>query len=544
MKKYFLTLIACLSAMAVAIAQNNMGIDYFLSGEISRAKEFFENQTSGNPGQANFYLGEIALAEGKADAAKSYYEKGLAAAPGFALNKVGLAKLLLKSNPSEGSKQLAALAKDKNNRKDPEVIYAIAKTYRDNGMTDEMNKIINNSSYKSDLIYILRGDIYKDANNIGKAAAEYEQAIMKNPNFVVPYVKVAMIYMHINPRAAVDKLNELWSTGSNHPLVAKFLAKAYYNMGAYDRANEIFKSFFNINTASVEDITDYAASLFFVEQYGESAALVDKGIVKDPDNFVLNRLRMYSAFETNDYDAGIKTGEKFFSLPLKENKYIARDYLTYAALLIFEKQPDKALEMYNYALELSEEKTPVYKQIGETLNKAGYPEKGAEYYEKYIAGLEENADAAEYFTLGQMFYRAATTALQDTANINAAAEAEVFMSKGDKTFAVVAERSPDNYLGPIFRARINSLRDPDASRGLAKPYYEQALNILLSKEDALSKNKREILEIYRYLSYYHYVQFDLNGKPEDKAQAIEISKKMLELDPANSVAVQLLEALQ
>ena len=46
------------------------------------------------------------------------------------------------------------------------------------------------------------------------------------------------------------------------------------------------------------------------------------------------------------------------------------------------------------------------------------------------------------------------------------------------THLQVAAKVPDNYLGNFWRARVNSLRDPETTQGLAKPYYEAALSIL------------------------------------------------------------------
>ena len=42
-------------------------------------------------------------------------------------------------------------------------------------------------------------------------------------------------------------------------------------------------------------------------------------------------------------------------------------------------------------------------------------------------------------------------------------------------------------------ARVNSLRDPETTQGLAKPYYEAALSILEQKSDAT----KSVLDVYK-----------------------------------------------
>lgn len=71
----------------------------------------------------------------------------------------------------------------------------------------------------------------------------------------------------------------------------------------------------------------------------------------------------------------------------------------------------------------------------------------------------------------------------------------------------MAAKVPDNYLGNFWRARVNSLRDPETTQGLAKPYYEAALSILEQKPDA---TKSVLVECNSYLGYYYFVKEDYN----------------------------------
>lgn len=108
------------------------------------------------------------------------------------------------------------------------------------------------------------------------------------------------------------------------------------------------------------------------------------------------------------------------------------------------------------------------------------------------------------------------------------------LKKADEIFAEVAQRVPDNYLGYFWRARTNAMADPESTEGLAKPYYEAALNLLEKKADA---SKALIIECESYLGYYHFLQ-------KDYEQSKVYWNKILTLDPENETAKQALQGLQ
>ncbi len=98
----------------------------------------------------------------------------------------------------------------------------------------------------------------------------------------------------------------------------------------------------------------------------------------------------------------------------------------------------------------------------------------------------------------------------------------------------MAAKVPDNYLGNFWRARVNSLRDPETAQGLAKPYYEAALGILEQKPDA---TKSVLVECNSYLGYYYFVK-------EDYDQSKLYWNKILEIDPGNETATKALGGIK
>jgi lipoprotein NlpI len=70
--------------------------------------------------------------------------------------------------------------------------------------------------------------------------------------------------------------------------------------------------------------------------------------------------------------------------------------------------------------------------------------------------------------------------------------------------------------------------------GLAKPFYEKALEIIILDPE---KYKKAISEVYAYLGYYYLVK-------EDNNTSMEYWKKLLELDPENPNALKAIQSLE
>ena len=580
MKKItFSIALALVCAVTARAVEQNNGLDFFLIEQYDKAKKFFEQQAGAGTGvaEANYYLGEIACIQGDLTQAKAYYEKGLAADPAYALNKVGLAKFLIKTDAQAADKGLTAISK--SDKKNVVLLLAIAKVYYDNGMTEKADKMLASAAKadkKSPLVPMFNGDL-KRTTDVGAAAGDYEQAILRNRSYLIPYIKIAQIYVNINPRAALERLAEALEIQPDYLPAKQYQARAYYNLGAYDRAIEIYQKIFDENTSPINDLTDYGASLFFAQRYNEAQAVINKGFAKAPNNFVLNRLMMYSALEQEDYEQGLAAAQRFFALPIGDNKYIPRDYTTYGDILSALPHPpsppappappsasatapappkppvpplEASIEKYNKAAELvSEKELPeLYRQISEKLNKSAYFTAAADFYQKFVDAqmlLDGEIGAVEYFTLGQYYYKAAMQVSKDSTRL---AELPAYLDRADSSFATVTELAPDNISSIIFRARIGALRDPNTELGVAKPFYEAALEVVLEK-NSTDKYRRELLEIYRYLSYFYYVQYEAKGdvktkaKEDDKQKTLDYCQKMLELDPNNAVAKQLTDAL-
>lgn len=541
--KYFLGSLLALMISISALAQNSPGADYFSLGEYKLAKEYFAKQ-SGD--EANYYLGQIALKEGKAAEAKSYFEKGVAANPESALNAIGLASLELKSNPKGAEDQLKEI--QKKYKKDVNIILAIAQAYLDNGMKEKALERVQDArkaDKKSPYIYIFEGDMLAKENKPGDAAMQYDQAINFDASCILAYMKGAKVYEFINRKTATDMLKKAIEINPQYKVAYKDLAQISYRDGFYPDAIAAYKEYFKGGDYTVEDIIYYASAEYFSKNYNEAKTLISEGLGRDANSFVLNRLSLYNNNELKDFPAAVSAGDKFFGIQRSDIdtvKYLKQDYLSYANALSEAGNKTKAIEQYKKVAEMEPTNADVYKEIATICaNEKMYAE-AAEFYKKYTEVGAEKVDAQDFYQLGLYYTNAGRAAKNDTITVTAdqaKAKSVEFFKLADGAFTTVCERMPDSYLGYYQRARTNFELDPESEQGLAKPHYEKTIEVILAKGD--TDNNRILIESYSYLSYYYYLQFDKTKKPEDKANVKLYAEKVLELDPDNANGKALFE---
>ncbi|MDD4922336.1 MAG: tetratricopeptide repeat protein [Bacteroidales bacterium] len=535
MKKHLLTALFAV-LVTVANAQSNFGTDYFAIGEIQIARKFFEKQLAQSPAESNYYLGEIAFAAGKPDEAKAYYEKGIAADPLYMLNYIGQGKLLLKSDAKAAEAIFSSALK--KNKKNVELNVAVARAYFDCGMKDvalAKIEIARNIGKKSPLVYILEGDILKSDNKSGEAGGKFEQAIYFDSTCTVASIKCAQVYELINPALSIELLKKVIIAHPDYKVVYRLLGNSYSRSGHYQNAIESFKTFFAEGAYDVEDITKFASAYYFTDQYEQSAELVNKGLALDPANFVLNRLKMYNASKTKDATA-LPAADYFFTLKSAKGDFLPSDYMAYAVVLNNAGKYDKALEMFNKMLESDPSKAEVYKELYSVYSKMGDYIKGAASYKKYIQLVgADYVTAVDYFQLGRAYYYAGSAFKKDSTEAGKTQFKEL-LAQADSSFSIVCKLTPEGYTGFLWRGHTNAMLDSDMTQGLAKPYYEAAMTIILNKakETGLNGNKKDLADCYEYLGFYYYLK-------ADKENAIKYWTLVLELKPNSANAKLVLD---
>jgi len=553
---------------ANAIAQTNMGKVFYDLKDYELAKKYFQQKLAENPGEANYYLGEIAFAEGNIEEAAKFFNQGLPTNEPFC--RIGLAKIDLKTG-KKAEALTTLLAVQKKYAGDMEVFAAMGYAYLDNKLKQDVQAVIKdmqkiNKSHPG--IYILEGDMLKDEDKIGEAAGKYEMAIYFDSKYDLAYIKLVEVYERSNWQIAVEKINDLLERNPDYLIAYRYLGRIYTNNGNYTKAIEAYKKFFAAENYTLDDIAKYVQALFFNKNYEDANEWIKKGLAIAPNHFVLNRLQMYVAAYTLNIEAGLKYADFFFALKKgQHNEYIALDYSTYALLLKEAKKYDEAIDNYKKALLLDPSSVDFYKEMATIANLKGQNGVAADYFKIFIEKKGINKfEITDVFNMGRYYYIAGTvrnatdttlilSRIHDADFIKAISENELqkdslladenmyiekavhyYINQANKAFDLVIELNPTSYLGHLWKARASSMLDPESTIGLAKPYYEKTLEILLEREDK-KPVIAFILEAYRYLAYFYYLKEDF---PNVRLNC----EKILEIDPDEPTGNTLLKAIK
>jgi len=568
MKKVIFFIITLLAIITNVSTQTNVGKIFYAVKDYELAKKIFQQELSNNPGEANYYLGEIAFAEGNLEEAAHFFNQGLSttAEP---YCRIGLAKInLSKDQKSEAFATFLSLQKKYSG--DMDIMTAIGYAYLDNKLFQNLEshlKDMQKINKQDPRIYILEGDMIKVKvpDKTGDATGKYEMALYFDSKYDLAYIKLAEIYENSSWQIAVEKLNDLIERNPNYIIAYRYLGRIYTNKGYYPKAIEAFNKFFEAKNYTLDDIAKFVQALFFSKNYDDAYIKIKEGLAIAPNHFVLNRLRMYVAANTMNLEDGLEYAKKFFSL---KGDNIALDFSMYALLLKEAKMYDEAIEQYKRALELDNTTIDMYKEMGVISTLKGQNGVAADYYNIFIEKKgKSKVEILDILNMGRYYYMASTvrnandTALilarfKDIDFVKKISDSELqldsiladnnmfiqkavnyYMNQADKAFDMAIEINPDSYQGHLWKARTNSLMDPDSELGLAKPHYEKIIEMLAEREDKSAAIITALAEGYRYLAFFYY-------QMKDFPTAIINCEKLLELVPDDNTGIQLLKFLK
>jgi tetratricopeptide (TPR) repeat protein len=206
------------------------------------------------------------------------------------------------------------------------------------------------------------------------------------------------------------------------------------------------------------------------------------------------------------------------------------DHLYYGYAYLGKKDYDNAIAEFQKSIELNTDnatdKSDALKNISTAYqNKSDYTN-AANYYDQYLKSLKE-ISASDYAGLASIY-------LTQASEVKGAEQTAAY-KKADQIYSELAEKFPSvKDFATLWRARINSYMDPDMKTYGAKPYYQALAESLSANAANLdASDKSHLLEAYQYLGFYFY-------KIDNKTEYTKYWNKVLELDPTNTTAKQVL----
>ena len=303
-------------------------------------------------------------------------------------------------------------------------------------------------------------------------------------------------------------------------------AHSFYKENRFDKAVEYYSK---VDLSRLNDnyLTEFATAELLLGNSQRSLNISLECLKRNPRNAAMNRITFYNYTDLKDYKNALKYADALFNNS-DNAKISARDYQYYGYALMGDSAYDKAVEEFKKALEMDADLNDVRKQISDAYLSMNDFTNGLAYYEEYFSKVE-TPSVPDLDGLARLY-------AQHAASIDSLNEEKInALKKADEVYARIAAESPSNKLyATMMRARMNSQLDPESTQGLAKPYYEEYIQLAQIEHP---DNPKLLIEPYSYLGYYHIVK-------EDNAQAKTYFEKVKEIDPTNATANQALGVLQ
>ncbi len=521
--KFLLSL--CLAGAVTASAQGYKdGVEYFKADQFANAKALLErnlNDASTDKAVAYYYLGAIDVRNKDFAAAKTNFEKGLAANPDYAYNKVGLGELALMNGNVKEAENYFDEAK-KVNKKDAGVLSAIGRAYFNTDPVKYAKEIEKydaqalKANKKEPAIFVLRGDRKASEKEWGDAAANYENAILYSKGLPEAYVKYANAYFNVNPEYAIAKLQELLQESPNSALGQRELAEKYYENDQWAKAAAAYGDYINNPNHFVEDEVRYSVLLYYGQHYEQSLAIANKLLESDPNNLQLQRIAFLDKAAMKDFPAAEAAAKRLFAL--KNAKFTSNDYSTFAEVLQELGKDSLAIFEYEKAIDVNPEKLDLYKALSSAYSGAKNYKKALEVFKNYIGKGDYSTN--DLVTFASRYQNVAATSEEGSPEKQAA------IAKAIETIDQVIAKVPENPIPMRNKARMMLVKYDNKPSAEMEATYQKVVELL--DKDPENKTKRSDIynEAYSQIASYYIMEKDI---PTAKIYY----EKVYELDPSN-----------
>lgn len=512
-------LLTFLAAAALTVSAQNQGykdgIEYYKAGQYENARTILNrtlNENNTDKALANYYLGQVALAQNDKAAAQRYFEAGLAADAENPYNYVGTGALALmngnESKAKDDFKQAQKLAK-----KNADVSVQIARAYYNvdpvryaTDITKAIEKARKDSKLKEPSIYILEGDMQAAAQDYGAAAGSYEMAITYDPSNPEGYVQYANAYFNVNKDYALDMLRKYLSEQNpNSAMVQRELAEKLFRADRWREASDLYGQYIQNPNHFPEDKARYAVLLYWGDRFPESLAIAQEILAQDPSNFLMQRVQFLDQTAMQQYQVAADNAQRFFANNQGAN-FTPKDYTTYAEALSGLGQDSLAVVQYEVAAEKFPENGDLLKDLSTVYSRAGRHDKSAEAYDRYLQ-TQENPTLTDRFGMAGRYLNAAVQA--DSVN------APVLAQRGLEYLNYVIEHAEPTPIMYQRKARLYIAGNDKKPNAEAIEAYDLMLAMLdQNPENMNPANPNNALQLYKEAYAFEQLYASITGNDE------------------------------
>lgn len=546
----FAMLTSAFYVQAQDIEQANKAND---AEQYEKAKGILKSIIQSKPtnGKATFLLGNVYLKQNIADSAKIYFQRGLSTTEGAKFNNIGLAQMDLDADNKAAAQAKFDLVTKDMKKKDIEEYVYIARAYMNSDKPDYKKaieiltkaKAINPTDAQ---VQLALGDAYYGDKNQNEAYVAYRNAYQADNTLLRAKMQLGVLLKGAKAfNEAVKAYNEVIAINPNYGPVYRELAETYYLWGNTDLKNYneniqkalgFYEKYMSLTDYSISSRMRHADFLIIAKDYKALEAEANKMKELDGINPRIFRYLGYSSFENGNYDAALKALQDYISNP--DTKKIAMDYLYLGKTKLKKGVSADGKTIDNALLTAATEDLKKAAEMDPALSKE-FNETGKAYFGQKLYGV-----AAKFFELA-MANQDSKTAMEDsvyyaicviTDNRNKDAKTidKVSMEKADKALDFVITKNPDYSESYFYKGRIYNMLENDEAMATN---YQKYIDLTLAKGEAeVAKSKTKLIESYNNMAS-HYANFD-------KTKAKELLSKTLELNPADSYALEAMKLLK
>jgi tetratricopeptide (TPR) repeat protein len=536
--------------------------------QYQKAKSILKNLTvtQSDKDENYFYLGWVYLKEDYSDSAKAVFNKGIAVNPKSALNYVGLGAaahverdnatatsdfntaisytgkknatpfeyiglgyLLPLSGSTEGHNGSAVSPADANaaiailNRgkaADPRnigVLIALGDAYRSQLKSNDAYDAYSSAlaiDPNSPAANVAEGVLWEYADNLDGAVAQFKKALAANPNYGPAYREWAETDLR-------------WAT--NDP--TQYDAKV-------KEAADNYKKFISLTDYSPETQMRYADFLIRAKDYTTLQKVAGDLSASAKINLRVYRYLGYAAFENKDYQTALSALTKW-TTQADPKRLIPTDYLYLGRTELALKNDSLGVIDLQKALTLDTTQVDIYGEIAASLYAIRKFKEAGDAYKVYVS-KSQKAILNDHFREGYAYYEAFKNQLIAKQTNPAVKVDSSMLFQADSAFTYVEKKVSKPIPTIVYlHASVKDFEDAadrNNIKGLAKPYYEQYVQLIEAQGGTPNDQvKPNLVDAYVYLG--NYAEF----KDKDHAKALDYFNKAKALDPTDARVIYYFE---
>ncbi|MBD2768806.1 tetratricopeptide repeat protein [Hymenobacter sp. BT664] len=495
------------TAQSIQTAQRSIEV-----GRFNDARAMLRNNSAP---EAAFELGRVYQLRNLPDSSAFFFNKASGTTP---FGQVAAGRALLVKGQVAPAESLFEAAIKATKSKDPKILTMIAQAYAESDLKDitKAQEYLTaaqaaNKGKVDPAMMIVRGDVFlHSSQGGGEAMNSYDQAIAANPSFAQAYYKKGQLNVRSrNFNAARESLNKAVELDPSYAPAYRELADMYYYAGQYDLALSSFQKYINLAEKSPATDAQYASFLYLTKKYPEALAEVNKVLQVEPNNLTMNRLRPYLLYETGDYAGAAAALETYMKVAPPE-KIISEDLAYKYKIMSKSGKGSDAIAGINQLIKQD-------------------PSKACDFQDDLASIYANQKNYKGVASVYRYKLNNCKGDLTDQFRLAVALTGDKQYTRADSVYNIILTAKPTYAPGYLARAKVNSLIDPEAKKGLAKPYYEKYIELSKAEGADPAKFKEGVVEANGYLGVYNF-------QKGDKAAALSYFEQVLAMDPENKGA--------